>query len=79
MINWRMFNDSGKGAYTRMTQMGCSAIDLVLAKHEYFENFTSFTIYDFVEFSKHIPVTFSLKAFIRQTTNIVKIHVINEM
>ena len=49
---------------------GSSSIDLVLTQNDYFKNFTSFSIHDFVEFSNHAPVTFSIKAYCRDTNNI---------
>ena len=70
IVNGRLFDDSCIGAYTCMTPTGSSSIDLVLTQNDYFKNFTSFSIHDFVEFSNHTPVTFSIKAYCRDTNNI---------
>ena len=70
IVNGRLFDDSCIGAYTCMTPMGSCSIDLVLTQNDYFKNFTSFSIHDFVEFSNHAPVTFPIKAYCRDTNNI---------
>ena len=61
IVNGRLHNDERIGNYTCYNNKGSSVVDYLLMNHDNFDNVIDFMVCDANEYSKHAPITFSVK------------------
>ena len=61
IVNGRLHNDECIGNYTCYNNRGSSVVDYLLTNYDNFDNVIDFMVGDANEYSKHAPITFSVK------------------
>ena len=79
VVNGRVGEDRGIGAFTFLASTGKSAIDYALAQHSLFPSISNFIVHDMFSCSSHVPIQLNIKATYTVTENNVEEMIVDKL